>query len=357
TGQFARPELGQGPGDTGQYPQPQLGQDPSETAQFARPELGQGPGDTGQFPQPQLGQDPSRTGQFARPEPGQGPGDTGQYPQPRLGDTGTHRLQGGPGDTGQFARPELGQGPGDTGQYPQPQLGQDPSETGQFARPEPGAQRSAPTGGYLPQGGPGVGLGGRPQTDTGQFPVASEPADALTGKLEALPPSGPGDDRTPIFDTIESNWFRGARGGTDGRGIPVPDRESAPSGDVPSPVSEDRHREPQASPAGGPANTAAPEWRASPNDERWRRAEQVRVPAAGGITASGLPRRVPRANLVEGTAQQQPQQTGPQVSRAPDDVRGRLTNLRRGIQQGRQAGTGPDGNQDRGLGPTYQQER
>ncbi|MFD0349295.1 hypothetical protein ACFQ0M_31150 [Kitasatospora aburaviensis] len=30
--------------------------------------------------------------------------------------------------------------------------------------------------------------------------------------------------------------------------------------------------------------------------------------------------------------------TGPQVSRAPEEVRGRLTNLRRGIQQGRRAG-------------------
>lgn len=69
-----------------------------------------------------------------------------------------------------------------------------------------------------------------------------------------------------------------------------------------------------------------------------RQAERVRQPAAGGITTSGLPRRVPRANLVAGTAQQQAEaQAGPQVSRAPDDVRGRLTNLRRGIQQGRQA--------------------
>ncbi|CAM5694324.1 hypothetical protein SANTM175S_00914 [Streptomyces antimycoticus] len=95
------------------------------------------------------------------------------------------------------------------------------------------------------------------------------------------------------------------------------------------------------------------------NDERWRRAEQVREPAAGGITSSGLPRRVPRANLVEGAAHQpqQPEVAGPQVSRAPDDVRGRLTNLRRGIEQGRRAGTGFDDNHDRGIGPTYQQER
>ncbi|WP_461027669.1 hypothetical protein, partial [Streptomyces sparsus] len=99
------------------------------------------------------------------------------------------------------------------------------------------------------------------------------------------------------------------------------------------------------------------EWQASPNDERWRRAERLKQPAAGGVTTSGLPRRVPRANLVAGTAQQQSAApSGPQVSRAPSDVRGRLTNLRRGIQQGRQAGGAP-GSNERGFDPTYQQER
>lgn len=79
-------------------------------------------------------------------------------------------------------------------------------------------------------------------------------------------------------------------------------------------------------------------------------------PPPHGVTPSGLPRRVPKANLVPGAgAPQQAPQGGPQISRAPDDVRGRLTNLRRGIQQGRQAGTGTtDG---RGFGTTHQQER
>ncbi|MYV69552.1 hypothetical protein GT043_27130, partial [Streptomyces sp. SID2131] len=96
-------------------------------------------------------------------------------------------------------------------------------------------------------------------------------------------------------------------------------------------------------------------WRSSPNDELVRQAERVRKPAAGGVTTSGLPRRVPKANLVPGTAQEQAHTAGPQVSRAPDDVRGRLTNLRRGIQQGRQAGNSTTGNHH--LGPNHQQER
>ncbi|MET7498514.1 nitrate- and nitrite sensing domain-containing protein [Streptomyces sp900116325] len=89
------------------------------------------------------------------------------------------------------------------------------------------------------------------------------------------------------------------------------------------------------------------DWR-STNDERWERADKLREPKAGGVTPSGLPRRVPKANLVEGTAEQT-QQGGPQVSRAPEDVRGRLSNLRRGIQRGRNAGSDTSN--------TYNQER
>jgi signal transduction histidine kinase len=111
----------------------------------------------------------------------------------------------------------------------------------------------------------------------------------------------------------------------------------------------------QAEADGGSAGAdGAEDWR-STNDDRWQRAEKLREPKAGGVTPSGLPRRVPKANLVEGTAEQTPQ-AGPQVSRAPEDVRGRLSNLRRGVQQGRSAGTDTNGS---GFGPgsTYNQER
>ncbi|MFD8194885.1 sensor histidine kinase [Streptomyces wuyuanensis] len=111
---------------------------------------------------------------------------------------------------------------------------------------------------------------------------------------------------------------------------------------------------PQGTQDGDTQSGGSDEWR-SKNDERWQRAEKLRKPAAGGVTSSGLPRRVPKANLIEGTAEQTPQ-NGPQVSRAPEDVRGRLSNLRRGVQQGRSAGTDTNGS---GFGPgsTYNQER
>ncbi|MEH6376612.1 nitrate- and nitrite sensing domain-containing protein [Streptomyces sp. KLMMK] len=114
-----------------------------------------------------------------------------------------------------------------------------------------------------------------------------------------------------------------------------------------------------------PHEGESPDWR-SENDERWHRAEQLRDPKAGGVTPSGLPRRVPKANLIEGKAAQTPQ-GGSQISRAPEDIRGRLSNLRRGVQQGRTVGTdsGPattheqHEQHDQGFGPggTYDQER
>ncbi|GAA4827570.1 nitrate- and nitrite sensing domain-containing protein [Streptomyces ziwulingensis] len=102
------------------------------------------------------------------------------------------------------------------------------------------------------------------------------------------------------------------------------------------------------------------DWR-SANDARWEQASALRKPKAGGVTPSGLPRRVPKANLIEGAAETTPQ-GGPQVSRAPEDVRGRLSNLRRGVERGRNAGSETTNGQAPGNPPggpdsTYDQER
>ncbi|MEW1725193.1 nitrate- and nitrite sensing domain-containing protein [Streptomyces sp. NPDC093109] len=105
----------------------------------------------------------------------------------------------------------------------------------------------------------------------------------------------------------------------------------------------------------GQSETAGTEdWRAK-NDDRWQRAEKTREPKAGGVTISGLPRRVPKANLVEGAAEQNTA-TGPSVSRAPEDIRGRLSSLRRGVERGRSAGGDTNG-PGHGPGSTYNQER
>ncbi|WP_051939943.1 nitrate- and nitrite sensing domain-containing protein [Phaeacidiphilus oryzae] len=75
-------------------------------------------------------------------------------------------------------------------------------------------------------------------------------------------------------------------------------------------------------------------WR-SPADDSWQQASQVQRPASGGTTSSGLPLRVPRQNLVPGNAPTVEEYTGPQISRDPGEVRGRLSSLLRGVEQGR----------------------
>ncbi|MFE0729365.1 nitrate- and nitrite sensing domain-containing protein [Streptomyces antibioticus] len=112
------------------------------------------------------------------------------------------------------------------------------------------------------------------------------------------------------------------------------------------------NREPAAPAAQGNGDSG---WQ-SANDTRWQQASALKKPKAGGVTSSGLPRRVPKANLVEGAAESTPQ-GGPQVSRAPEDVRGRLSNLRRGVQRGRNAGSSETNGQGFGPDSTYNQER
>ncbi|MER5383106.1 nitrate- and nitrite sensing domain-containing protein [Streptomyces sp. NPDC002688] len=132
-------------------------------------------------------------------------------------------------------------------------------------------------------------------------------------------------------------------------GLPRRGSTAGGNGNGGRPVDQSRE---QAAPA--PSGNTGGDWRSS-NDDRWQRAESLKKPKAGGVTPSGLPRRVPKANLVEGTAESTPQ-GGPQVSRAPEDVRGRLSNLRRGVERGRNAGTETNG-QGFGSDSTYNQER
>ncbi|MFF8681951.1 nitrate- and nitrite sensing domain-containing protein [Streptomyces sp. NPDC015237] len=360
----------QGPGSTAEMPAvPRFGepQSPAATAEFARPD----------FDAPAPRQDaPQNTGQFTRPDQNQNQYDQGAYPQNQYGRD--QYGQGGPADTprgDQFARPEqtgpqqgngafvrsdvFGGQPRQTGPNGPAQAdrfagaqGYDNGSAGQQGLPSR-ANPAAPGPFERPQvngaqGGSDFGAP-RPPAPSPQRPVHQEPAGGHTNGTPAqqrpqdgwaLPPAtGPGDGRTPLYDTLETNWFHG-------------DREARAQQQAQPAAPEPQAAQPQTPAA--PQRPATAAWRSSPNDDLVRQAERVRQPAAGGVTTSGLPRRVPRANLVPGTAQQQSHQNGPQISRAPDDVRGRLTNLRRGIAQGRQAGTNQTGSYPR---PTHQQER
>ncbi|MCX5399983.1 nitrate- and nitrite sensing domain-containing protein [Streptomyces sp. NBC_00102] len=366
-----------GPGGQNQANPPQYGQDQYGQDQRGQDQRGQGMAGQGQGGPGQLGfQQPGGPGRQLPPPGGPRAELPGGNPQPQHPQTTTWGVEDrgaqrrGPADaprgheeaesTGQFAAPagpvpnrnfnsplnrrtpgDDRQGPGSTSEFARPDFSaphvpqsQDPAGTAQFARPDFGA--------------PDQGLPAPRQYGNEQGvprPAAEPPQRSLPPRRpapEALPPAGPGDGRTPLYDTLETNWFHGPQQG----GRPAEAAAPSPSDGLAAPAAPRR--------SSGDATPAGP-WRASPNDELVRQAERVKKPAAGGVTTSGLPRRVPRANLVPGTAQQQNHQTGPQVSRAPDDVRGRLTNLRRGIQQGRQANSQSIGSFQ--LGPTHQQER
>ncbi|MGA5562976.1 nitrate- and nitrite sensing domain-containing protein [Streptomyces platensis] len=340
TGSFERPAPSGGPGDTAAFARPDFNGPPpaaDRSPRGSRPQggrpagqgAGNGPADTGQFPVPDGSTGQYETGRY----------DTGQYRRP---DSDTGQYERPDGDTGRYQRPDSDTGQYDTGQYETGQF-----ETGQYQRPD--TDRAA----YADE-----------SQGTGQFPVQrSQDSGAPSADVLGDTDAGPGDGRTPIFDTIESNWFNhpaAAAAGVPPQGDAEPDAPRLPRRAAAQDGAQ-RHDARGEAPVNG-ARAAAPaeatgQWRSSPNDETWRQAEQIRQPAAGGVTTSGLPRRVPRANLVAGTAQQQQStQSGPQVSRAPSDVRGRLTNLRRGIQQGRQAGTSSTGTHGV-VDPTHQQER
>ncbi|MEU3515574.1 nitrate- and nitrite sensing domain-containing protein [Streptomyces sp. NPDC006654] len=327
------PAIPQGPSSTGEFPRPDFNVPGGGQNTGAYPRQGlNGQQDTGSFPRPNVNGSQD-TGSFPRPNVN-GQQDSGQFVRSDV--FGTPAGQpGAPQNTGQFAAPQAYDN-GSTGQFATPPF--DGGGTGQHSLP--GRQNGFAGNG---QGGNGQGNNAR-SMDFGTS--QRQPVPPVRQEPEALPPaSGPGDGRTPLYDTLETNWFHGGQEEQHPQGN---GNGSAPLPPVPV--------QPPAPAAAAPQRPATSSWRPSPNDDLVRQAERVRQPAAGGVTTSGLPRRVPRANLVPGTAQQQQQhQAGPQVSRSPDDVRGRLTNLRRGIAQGRQAAPGPQTGSF--PSPTHQQER
>ncbi|MBT3168129.1 nitrate- and nitrite sensing domain-containing protein [Streptomyces sp. Vc74B-19] len=243
----------------------------------------------------------------------------------------------------------------------------------------------APNGG-LPQNDGFASNGGFPSNGGYQNGTYAEPDRGGQAPADASGSFQGFGDRRQNDDWPQNDGYR--NGYPDQYPAQTPEGESAQAADVreqdgvgfdrPGPAPSEAHeltdaglprRGSTASGAGGPGGAGhgnqeppatTPEsngdsgWR-SANDERWQQASQLRKPKAGGVTSSGLPRRVPKANLVQGAAETTPQ-GGPQVSRAPEDVRGRLSNLRRGVQRGRTAGSETNG---QGFGPdsTYNQER
>jgi hypothetical protein len=114
------------------------------------------------------------------------------------------------------------------------------------------------------------------------------------------PEVSPADERRlPIYEAVESDWFA-------------------------------NHPKPF-----GGAAAAEDSW-ASPVDDGWLAAQAVVEPSSSGVTTSGLPVRVPRANLVPG-AISGPEPAAPAPARSATAARDRLAGFQRGTSQGRAA--------------------
>ncbi|MEO3809769.1 nitrate- and nitrite sensing domain-containing protein [Sphaerisporangium sp. B11E5] len=209
-----------------------------------------------------------------------------------------------------------------------------PGDSGSYVTraPEPFVTRADAPGSYADGGPPTgpflspMGNGFTPEAPTGPFgpPVdASVPADG--GPLG--PRTGPGDSSLergdeflPIFAAVESAWFR---------------RPDAPArgeaGQTPEPPAAPDRREAEAA-----ADTPAGGWGSSA-DQGWQAADAVKDPSLGGITAAGLPKRTPKANLVPGSAAPAAAPAPPPVrpELSADLVRARMSRFQQGIRRGR----------------------
>jgi len=250
-------------------------------------------------------------------------------------DGGAFRPQSfGTGGYPSFASPADTSPPGGFPSFPGPA---DTSPPGGFPS-FPGSADTPPPGGFpsLPNRQPGQRLPQRPgPRPPGPERIGSSPSyPSGDGGYPTPPPKYPSDDvrrpqsppsvevspmepeqdeYLPIFASVESAWFRRVPG----------EQVSEPS--------RDEQKSVQPVPSGEEA------WRTAA-DAGWRAAAAASDPSLGGVTAAGLPKRTPKANLVPGTAGQQAQpqpRQAPAPPVSPDRIRSRLASYQQGVRRGR----------------------
>ncbi|KAA9374004.1 HAMP domain-containing protein [Microbispora cellulosiformans] len=311
------------------------------------------------------------TGPNAFPPSPQGTGPNA-FP-PSAQSTGENAFTPSVHGTGPNAFPSSSQGTGPNA-FPPPQSAGSPASTGPNAFP-PSPQSTGPSA-FTPARGdtgpnvfaPAPGSAGSPG-NTG--PTAFPPPPAMgradgsgglasaTGPLPAVEdsPLERGDEFLPIFASVESAWFR-RPSDTGPTAVPRTDGESAAesTGEI--------ARTPRAAaapaPANGPANgpgdgrgDAPADRRATPAEQSgdtgvWRSradsgfqaAASVRDPSLGGVTAAGLPKRMPKANLVPGSVGSESAAAPPRPPVSAEAVRNRLSSFQQGVRRGRAQAAG-----------------
>ncbi|MEU8362937.1 nitrate- and nitrite sensing domain-containing protein [Nonomuraea sp. NPDC048882] len=305
-----------------------------------------------------------RPGGFDGGQPRRGAFEAGPAPRPGSADNGRPRHAAPPSGQGpaSFDSSSFGSGSIDSGPYDSGpgRTGPGTFDTGPARRPGPRQDDNA-------QGTPGPAFGtfgsdpGRPgaggftaDTDGGSYrrqqgtfdsgsypsyPGAGSPRSG-SGAFQTPPPApsystndvrGPGrtpsvdmspmeqeqEEYLPIFASVESAWFR-----------------RPPAETPPQPAGTGEATPAQAVPSGEEA------WRTAA-DAGWRAAAAASEPSLGGVTAAGLPKRTPKANLVPGTASrpaqaQQPQRQAPAPPVSADRMRSRMAGYQQGVRRARQ---------------------
>ncbi|MEV1169216.1 nitrate- and nitrite sensing domain-containing protein [Nonomuraea sp. NPDC049784] len=195
------------------------------------------------------------------------------------------------------------------------------------------------------------------RSDFDRFGPGAYSSQDMTGPLPVVrnsPMEDQGDEFLPIFSSVGSDWFR------------RPDPEVLrPRTEPAAPVYEEEQPEitavhpvvpteaPSPASSGGlprrtpGASGAGATW-SSPADSGFQAAQAAAQPAQGGTTPSGLPRRVPKANLVPGTASlAEPQAESPAPQISPERLRSRLSSFQQGVRQGRAFTRGEENEEDK----------
>nr|WP_040702391.1 nitrate- and nitrite sensing domain-containing protein [Nocardiopsis ganjiahuensis] len=316
--------------------------------------------DTGSFNTPDTGsfRRTSDTGAFSRPTT-----DTGAFRRPteaeRQGSdaydafsTGTHRSSAfdpAPRNTGSHNTGASDTGTFDTGKYEAPSApvrGEDSTETFPAVSAWDTGTRQAPQAPQAPQQPQQAQPPQQPEpNDTGNWRTGGGDSREGYGSTAYLsrryggaqgpnntvvPPTPAGEDADslPIFDAIESNWFKRRSGGPT-----VDTTETGPIQQVPQPPQEAQRPRKEAAQQPDPNPRSEQEWN-SAADRGWKAARTAAEPLAGGLTTSGLPKRVPKANLVPGTAPK-PENFKQMPARSADRVRNRFSGFQKGVRDGR----------------------
>jgi hypothetical protein len=162
--------------------------------------------------------------------------------------------------------------------------------------PALGGDGGSASSGPVPSAAPGVGNG----------------IGGSDGSQVTIPPAvgATQDHRLPIFDSLESDWFR--RSGNTSLS--------------------------SSSATAAPAAIAAGQTWSSPADEGYRAARVAAEPASDETTTAGLPKRTPRANLVPGSVGggsggEETDSAPP--ARSADTIRNRMASFQRGVRDAR----------------------